>query len=74
MIDEVKQFMASDERLTVFTMSKQIRKIDSGFSTALSFMYWQKFCWDTEDQVDCLSPAANGISKPVPYIAELACL
>ena len=48
-IDEVKRFRASDERLTVFTMSKQIMKMDKGSAPALSFMYWQKFCWDTED-------------------------
>ena len=31
-------------------MAKQIREMDSGKThPGLKFMYWQKFCWDTED-------------------------
>ena len=31
-------------------MAKQVRQMDSGKThPGLKFMYWQKFCWDTED-------------------------
>ena len=31
-------------------MAKQVREMDSGKThPGLKFMYWQKFCWDTED-------------------------
>ena len=49
-IEEVKAFRASSLRLTPFSMMKEVRKMDGGeTSPALKFMYWQKWCWDTED-------------------------
>ena len=57
-IDQIKAFRESDEKLTMMGMIKQIRKMDGkSFSEerswkthpALKFMYWQKFCWDTEN-------------------------
>ena len=49
-IEEVKAFRASPLRLTPFSMMKEVRKMDGGeTSPALKFMYWQKWCWDTED-------------------------
>ena len=52
-IDQVKAFRESSIKLTPNSMSKEVRKMDavSGQSghPALKFMYWQKFCWDTEN-------------------------
>ena len=56
-IDKVKEFRDSDVKLTVMSMQKQINQLDKknrsdnklSASPALKFMYWQKFCWDTED-------------------------
>ena len=57
-IDEIKAFRASDEKLTMMGMAKEVRKMDGkslseerSWKThpALKFMYWQKFCWDTEN-------------------------
>ena len=52
-IDQVKEFRASSIKLTPSSMAKEVRKMDavSGQSEhpALKFMYWQKFCWDTEN-------------------------
>ena len=52
-IDQVKEFRASSIKLTPKSMAKEVRKMDvvseqSGHP-ALKFMYWQKFCWDTEN-------------------------
>ena len=55
-IDKVKEFRASDLKLTPMKMQKQIIQMDgknlskdasTAFQPALKFMYWQKFCWDT---------------------------
>ena len=55
-IDQVKEFRASDLKLTPMKMQKQIIQMDgknlskdssTAFHPALKFMYWQKFCWDT---------------------------
>ena len=57
-IDEIEAFRASDEKLTMMEMAKEVRKMDGkslseerSWKThpALKFMYWQKFCWDTEN-------------------------
>ena len=57
-IDEIEAFRASDEKLTMMGMAKEVRKMDGkslseerSWKThpALKFMYWQKFCWDTEN-------------------------
>jgi haloalkane dehalogenase len=49
-IDQVKAFRASDTKLSLFSMAKEVGKMDNGESDlALKFMYWQKFCWDTEN-------------------------
>ena len=57
-IDEIKAFKESDEELTMMGMAKQIRQMDGKSLSeertwkthpALKFMYWQKFCWDTEN-------------------------
>ena len=55
-IDKVKEFRASDLKLTPMTMQKEIMQMDgkslskdssTAFHPALKFMYWQKFTWDT---------------------------
>ena len=56
-LDQIKAFRESDLKLTPFSMSKELRKMDgknlssdqSENRPALKFMYWQKFCWDTDD-------------------------
>jgi len=49
-IEEVKKFRSSKIKLTPLSMSKEVRKMDSGNThPALKFMYWQKFCWDTKN-------------------------
>ena len=49
-IEEIKAFRESNIKLHPLSMSKQIRQMDSGKThPGLKFMYWQKFCWDTED-------------------------
>ena len=49
-IEEVKKFRNSKIKLTPLSMSKEVRKMDSGKThPALKFMYWQKFCWDTKN-------------------------
>lgn len=49
-IDEVKVFRASDTKLNLFSMAKEVGKMDKGVAhMSLKFMYWQKFCWDTEN-------------------------
>ena len=50
-IDQVKAFRASSIKLTPYSMAKEVRKMDDSGSrhVALKFMYWQKFCWDTEN-------------------------
>ena len=49
-IEEIKAFRESNIKLHPMSMAKQIRQMDSGKThPGLKFMYWQKFCWDTED-------------------------
>ena len=57
-IDKVKDFRASDLKLTPMSMQKEVMGMDgkslsknssSDFHPALKFMYWQKFCWDTKN-------------------------
>ena len=52
-IDQIKEFRASSIKLTPNSMSKEVRKMDpandKSSHPALKFMYWQKFCWDTEN-------------------------
>ena len=49
-IAEIKAFRESNIKLHPLSMAKQIRQMDSGKThPGLKFMYWQKFCWDTED-------------------------
>ena len=57
-IDQVKAFRESDLKLTPMSMQKEVMEMDgkslskdssTTFHPALKFMYWQKFCWDTEN-------------------------
>jgi haloalkane dehalogenase len=49
-IDQVKAFRASNTKLNLFSMAKEVGQMDKRVSeSALKFMYWQKFCWDTEN-------------------------
>lgn len=52
-IDQIKEFRASSIKLTPNSMSKEVKKMDpandKSSHPALKFMYWQKFCWDTEN-------------------------
>ena len=51
-IDQIKEFRASSIKLTPYSMAKEVRKMDADRASghvALKFMYWQKFCWDTEN-------------------------
>ena len=56
-LDKIMAFRKSSLKLTPFSMSKEVRKMDgkslskdnSKNHPALKFMYWQKFCWDTND-------------------------
>ena len=57
-IEQVKDFRASDLKLTPMSMQKEVMEMDgnnlskdssSSFHPALKFMYWQKFCWDTKN-------------------------
>ena len=51
-IDQIKEFRASSIKLTPNSMAKEVRKMDADSASghvALKFMYWQKFCWDTEN-------------------------
>ena len=51
-IDQIKEFRASSIKLTPYSMVKEVRKMDADRASghvALKFMYWQKFCWDTEN-------------------------
>ena len=49
-INKVNEFRKSKIKLTPFSMSKEVSKMDSGIThPALKFMYWQKLCWDTKD-------------------------
>ena len=49
-IEEVKAFRESNVKLHPMSMAKQVSQMDSGKThPSLKFMYWQKFCWDTED-------------------------
>tara|TARA_B110000090_G_scaffold55955_1_gene63801 strand:- start:746 stop:1678 length:933 start_codon:yes stop_codon:yes gene_type:complete len=57
-IDRVKVFRESDLKLTPMSMQKEVKQMDgknlskdssTPFHPALKFMYWQKFCWDTEN-------------------------
>tara|TARA_B100001113_G_scaffold110334_2_gene89506 strand:- start:3312 stop:4373 length:1062 start_codon:yes stop_codon:yes gene_type:complete len=49
-VNEVKEFRNKKLKLTPMTMANEVRKMDSGnIHPALKFMYWQKFCWDTEN-------------------------
>jgi haloalkane dehalogenase len=57
-INQVKAFRGSDLKLTPMSVAKEIRQMDGQSLSqdksqkshpALKFMYWQKFCWDTEN-------------------------
>ena len=53
-IEEIKAFRESDIKLHPLSMAKQVREMDNGKThPGLKFMYWQKFCWDTEDLPIC---------------------
>ena len=56
-IEKVKEFRASNIKLTPMSMQKEVMQMDgknlskdssTAFHPSLKFMYWQKFCWDTE--------------------------
>ena len=57
-IEKVKEFRASNLKLTPMSMQKEVMQMDGKnlskessptFHPSLKFMYWQKFCWDTEN-------------------------
>lgn len=48
-IDEVKAFRASNKKISLFGMQKEITKMDKTKHMATKFMYWQKFTWDTKN-------------------------
>jgi len=48
-IDEVKSFRSSNKRLSLFSMMKEVKKMDKGGHPALKFMYWQKYTWDAKN-------------------------
>ncbi len=56
-INQVKAFRESDLKLTPMSMAKEVSQMDGKgiskdsktFYPSLKFMYWQKFCWDTEN-------------------------
>ncbi|MDA9041427.1 alpha/beta fold hydrolase [Gammaproteobacteria bacterium] len=48
-IDEVKAFRASNKKISLFGMQKEITKMDKTKHIATKFMYWQKFTWDTKN-------------------------
>lgn len=48
--EQVNKFRQSKNKLTMRLMVKEVMKMDNKKThPALKFMYWQKFCWDTED-------------------------
>lgn len=53
--NKVKAFREEKIKLTLFSMARQVQQMDGSdienedFHPALKFMYWQKFCWDTEN-------------------------
>lgn len=49
-IDQVKAFWASNTKLNLFSMAKEVGQMHKRVSeSALKFMYWQNFCRDTEN-------------------------
>ena len=50
-IARVKAFRASPKKLTMFSMAKEISKMNGlgGDSTIDQFAYWQKYTWETKD-------------------------
>ena len=48
-IDEVIAFRASNKKITLFSMAKELSKMDNSKHVATKFMYWQKYTWDTKN-------------------------
>ena len=48
-IDEVKAFKASNKKITLFSMARELSKMDNSKHVATKFMYWQKYTWDTKN-------------------------
>lgn len=50
-IARVKAFRASPKKLTMFSMAKELSKMNGlgGDSTIDQFAYWQKYTWETKD-------------------------
>ena len=48
-IDEVKEFRASNKKINFFQMFKEVGKMDNTKHMATKFMYWQKFTWDSKN-------------------------
>jgi haloalkane dehalogenase len=48
-IDEVKEFRASNKKINFFQMFKEVGKMDNTKHLATKFMYWQKFTWDSNN-------------------------
>jgi len=48
-IDEVKAFRASNKKITLFSMARELSKMDNSKHVATKFMYWQKYTWDTKN-------------------------
>ena len=48
-IDEVKAFRASNKKITLFSMARELSKMDNSKHVATKFMFWQKYTWDTKN-------------------------
>ena len=48
-IDEVKAFKASNKKITLFSMARELSKMDNSKHVATKFMFWQKYTWDTKN-------------------------
>ena len=69
-IDEVKRFRASDEKLTD-SPCRQIMKVDE-VQHRVKFYVLAEILLGCEDlPIGFVASHGNGISKPVPYVAEL---
>ena len=78
MIKKVKEFRRTAPTLTLFSMAKELNKMDGeslsdedqdNFNPALKFMYWQKFCWDTVDLPIGLMCSSSMENRPQLMIA-----
>ena len=69
-IEEIEAFRSSNIKLHPLSMAKEISKMDSSENhPGLKFMYWQKFCWDTERSSNRLH-SIYAIRKEVLYFLD----